>query len=345
MNISPKLDFTRFESAFSAIDTHTAGECTRIVYDGVAPLQGATMMEKKEYMEKHVDHIRTALMLEPRGHHDMLGAVLCEPVHPQCAYGVIFIDTGGFLNMCGHGTIGVATMLVETGLVEVKEPYTHIDLDMPAGIISTKVTVKDKKVLEVSLVNVPSFVYKEDVEVQVDGKTISLNIVFGGSFFALVDTQKTLDMTYITAQDVPKLMRLGEKIRAAVNASIAVQHPTLPISTVDLVEFYGPSPNPEKAHMRNVVIFGEGQADRSPCGTGTSAKLAHLHAKNAIQVGEDFLYESFLGTVFRGRILETCSVGPYAAVVPQITGSAFITGQATYLVDAADPVKYGFHVG
>ncbi len=345
MKISPKLDITRFESAFSAIDTHTAGECTRIIYDGVGPLQGATMMEKKEYVEKHFDHIRTALMLEPRGHHDMLGAILCEPVHPQCACGVIFIDTGGFLNMCGHGTIGVATMLVETGIVDVKEPYTDIDLDMPAGIIRTRVTVKDGKAVEVSLVNVPSFVYKEDAQVLVDGMTIPLHIVFGGSFFALVDTQKVCNMACITAKDIPHLMQLGEKIRTAVNETIPMQHPTLPISTLDLVEFYGPSSDPEKAHMRNVVIFGEGQADRSPCGTGTSAKLAHLHAKNAIQIGEDFLYESFLGTVFRGRILETCTVGPYAAVIPQITGSASITGQATYLIDAADPVKYGFHVG
>ncbi len=344
MIMHPKLNFQQFESVIKAIDTHTAGESTRVIYEGIAPLKGASMMEKKLHMEKEYDYLRTSLMLEPRGHHDMLGAVLCEPVHPECAAGVIFIDTGGFLNMCGHGTIGVATMLVETGIVKAEEPYTHISLDTPAGVIRTKVSVKNGKALEVSLVNVPSFVYK-DAEIQVDGQNIVFTIAFGGSFFALVDTQKNLGMEYITAKDVPHLSNLGEKIRTIINDTIPMQHPTLPINTLDLVEFYGPSPNPEKAHMRNVVIFGEVQADRSPCGTGTSAKLAHLYAHDKIQIGEDFLYESFLGTVFRGRILETCKVGDFAAILPEITGSAYITGQATYVIDPLDPVKYGFSVG
>ncbi len=345
MKMRPQLNTEHFEASIQAIDTHTAGESTRIIYDGIAPLQGKSMMEKKAFMEKEYDHLRTALMLEPRGHHDMLGAVLCEPVHAQCACGVIFIDTGGFLNMCGHGTIGVATMLVETGLVKVQEPYTDIDLDMPAGIIRARVTVKEGKAVAVSFVNVPSFVYMDKAQVTVDGQDIPFTIAFGGSFFALVDTQKVLGMACIGAKDVPFLTALGAKIRTAINDTIAVQHPTLPINTVDLVEFYGPSAHPEQAHMRNVVIFGEVQADRSPCGTGTSAKLAHLYAQGKIQLEEDFVYESFLGTRFQGRILETCTVGAYSAIIPQITGSASITGHATYLIAPDDPLKYGFSVG
>lgn len=343
MSLNPTLNKERFEAAFTVVDSHTVGEFTRIVLSGFPKLQGDTMMERKNFLVNHCDHYRTALMLEPRGHHDMFGAILTEPVSKEADLGVIFMDTGGYLNMCGHGTIGSATVAVETGLVPVTEPYTEVVLEAPAGIIRTKVKVENGKAVEVTLTNVPAFLYKDNLSVVIDGVTIPYCISFGGSFFALVDTTKlgyTLD-----AATVPALQKLGMKMLDKINKELSVKHPSLDITTVDLVEFYGPTPNPEKADMRNVVIFGEAQADRSPCGTGTSAKLATLYAHDAIKIGEEFRYESFTGSVFRGVIQGETSVGDFKAVVPQITGSAYITGMGTYVIDPTDPLKYGFSIG
>ena len=281
-------------------------------------------------------------MLEPRGHHDMFGAFICEPLDPQADFAVYFIDTGGWLNMCGHCTIGAVTVAVETGMVEAKEPYTEVVLEAPAGIIRTVAEVKDGKVLNVTLTNVPAFLYKQDQKITVDGKEIVFDISFGGSFFALVDTaQLGVD---ICAKNVPYFNALGMKIMEVINRDFEIQHPRLDITTVDLVEFYGPAVTPG-ADKRNVVVFGEAQADRSPCGTGTSAKLATLYAKGEIGVGEPFVYESFMGTMFKGVIKETVDECGYNAVIPMITGSCCITGEATYLIDPMDDVKYGFIVG
>ena len=343
MSFNPTLNKERFEAAFTVVDSHTVGEFTRIVLSGFPKLEGDTMMERKNFLVNHCDHYRTALMLEPRGHHDMFGAIITEPISPEADLGVIFMDTGGYLNMCGHGTIGTATVAVETGLVPVTEPYTEVVLEAPAGIIRTKVKVENGKAVEVTLTNVPAFLYKDNLTVEVDGVTIPYCISFGGSFFALVDASK---LGYnIGPSAVPALQKLGMKMLDKINKEVKVQHPTLDITTVDLVEFYGPTPNPENADMRNVVIFGEAQADRSPCGTGTSAKLATLYAWDEIKVGEEFRYESFTGSVFRGVIKEETTIDEYNAVIPQITGSAYITGLGTYVIDPTDPLKYGFSIG
>lgn len=246
--------------------------------------------------------------------------------------------------MCGHCTIGAVTVAVEAGLVESKEGENEVILDAPAGLIRTKAVVKNGKVENVTLTNVPSFVYKENQKVTIDGKEIEFTISFGGSFFALVDTTK-LDIGEINPKTVPEYTKLGMKMLDIINKEIPIQHPLLDITSVDLVEFYGPTPNPEKATMRNVVIFGDAMADRSPCGTGTSAKLATLHHWGEIKVGEEFIYESFIGSLFKGVIKETTKVGDFDAVVPMITGSCYLTGVATYLIDPEDPLKYGFQVG
>lgn len=344
MNLNAQVNFNRFEAAIQVIDSHTAGEFTRVVVGGIPEPQGNTMIEKKKWLETNCDHIRTALMLEPRGHHDMFGSILCEPVNPNADFGVIFMDTGGYLNMCGHGMIGSATIAVEAGIVEVKEPYTEVVFEAPAGLIRTKVEVKDGKAVSVSITNVPAFLYKEDLIVEIDGQEIPYVISFGGSFFALVDSEK-IGIEEINVNNIPYLTSLGMKMLEKINQEIEIQHPTLDITSVDLVEFYGPTPNLDKATMRNVVVFGNSQADRSPCGTGTSAKLATLSAWGEIVVGEEFIYESFIGTLFKGVILEETEIGGYSAVIPQITGSAYITGQSTYLIDPTDPLKYGFHAG
>ena len=189
-----------------------------------------------------------------------------------------------------------------------------------------------------------AFIYKDNLTVNIDGVDIPYTISFGGSFFALVDSTK-LDIGEINAQTVPAYTELGMKMRDKINAEVKIQHPTLDITEVDLVEFYGPTPNPDQATMRNVVVFGDAQADRSPCGTGTSAKLATLHGWGELGIGEEFIYESFMGTRFKGVIKEETKIGDYDAVIPMITGSAYLTGVATYLIDSTDPLKYGFLVG
>ena len=344
MKLEAKVNFDRFEEALQVVDAHTAGEFCRMVIGGFPEPEGSTMIEKKKWMEEKYAHVRTALMLEPRGHHDMFGAFLCEPVNKEADFGVMFMDTGGYLNMCGHCTIGAVTVAIEAGLVESHEGENSVVLDAPAGLIRTTAIVKDGKVENVTLTNVPAFVYKENLSVTVDGQEIPFTISFGGSFFALVDTTK-LNIGEINPKTVPEYTKLGMKMMEIINKEIPVKHPLLDIDTVDLVEFYGPTPNPDKATMRNVVVFGDAMADRSPCGTGTSAKLATLHHWGEIKVGEEFIYESFIGTTFKGVIKETTKVADFDAVIPMITGSCYLTGVGTYLIDGTDPLKYGFQVG
>jgi proline racemase len=327
----------------NAVDSHTMGEPTRIITGGVPVIPGNTMPEKKEYLEKHLDYLRTAIMLEPRGHNDMFGSIITAPTLPDADLGIIFMDGGGYLNMCGHGSIGAATVVVETGIIPMVEPYTYLTLEAPAGLVKAKVKVENQKVKEVSIQNVPSFLYMENVQVDVPelGK-ITFDISFGGSFFALV---KSTDLDIdICPENAQKLCNVGMKILHAINASIPVQHPLLPhINTVDLVEIYGPAKNP-KATLQNVVVFGEGQVDRSPCGTGTSAKIAYLYAKGHLKKDEEFVYESIVGTMFKGKVLEEVQVGEFKGVIPEITGSAYITGFNQFVIDEEDPLKYGFRL-
>ncbi|MCI8938983.1 MAG: proline racemase [Dorea sp.] len=344
MELKANVNFDRFEEKLQVVDAHTVGEFCRMVIGGFPEPEGNTMIEKKKWLEEHYDHVRTALMLEPRGHHDMFGAFFCKPISDEADLGIIFMDTGGYLNMCGHCTIGGVTVAIEAGLVESHEGENTVVLEAPAGIIRTTATVKNGKVTGVTLTNVPAFIYKDNLTVNVDGKEIPYTISFGGSFFALVDTTK-LDIGEINAKTVPAYTALGMKMRDLINQQVEIQHPTLDITEVDLVEFYGPTPNPDKATMRNVVVFGDAQADRSPCGTGTSAKLATLHGWGELAVGEEFVYESFIGTTFKGVIKEETKIGDYDAVIPMITGSAYLTGIGTYLIDPEDSLKYGFLIG
>lgn len=340
----PVLNTKRFEACFKAIDAHTEGEFCRVVYEGFPEGKGDTILERKYYLQKHYDEYRKALMLEPRGHHDMFGAILCQPVHEEADFGIYFIDTGGWLNMCGHCTIGAVTVALETGLVPMTEPVSHVTLDAPAGLIHTEAQCKDGKVLNVTLTNVPAFLYKENLETEVLGKKIKYDISFGGSFFALVDTQQPSLQIDINSKTVPELTGLGMALMSKINETVEIKHPELDITTVDLVEFYGPAVT-EGADKRNVVIFGEAQADRSPCGTGTSAKLATLYARKQIGIGQPFIYESFMGTMFKGVIKEETKMGPFDAVIPMVTGSAYLTGEATYVIDPTDKLGKGFIVG
>ncbi|WP_077368525.1 proline racemase [Anaerosalibacter sp. Marseille-P3206] len=330
-----------FVKSINVVDTHTMGEPTRILVGGLPVIPGNTMPEKKKYLEENMDHIRTMLMHEPRGHKDMFGAIITQPTCQEADIGVIFMDGGGYLNMCGHGSIGVSTMLVETGMVEKVEPVTEIVLEAPAGLIKARVEVENGKVKGTSITNVPSFLYKEDLEIEVPnvGK-VKLDISFGGSFFALVNA-KELGMK-VDLENVNELVDIGMAIRDILNRDVNILHPEKPhIKTIDLVEIYD-LPSTKGADLKNVVIFGMGQVDRSPCGTGTSAKLATLYAKGKIGIDEPFVYESITGTTFRGRVVKETKIGEYSGIVPEITGRAYITGFNQIVVDPDDPFKDGF---
>lgn len=341
MTLYPKINLNAFEVSFTCIDTHTVGEFTRIIFSGFPIPEGNTPIERKNYIIENYDHYRQALMFEPRGHHNMFGAFITEPLSDEADFAVFFMDTGEYLNMCGHGTIGSVTAIIESGLVEAVEPFTEVVLEAPAGIVRTKAEVKDGKVLNVTLANVPSFLYKNDLTTIIDGKEIKYDIAFGGSFFALIDLSQL--GWNVEPSTIPTITEFGMKVIANVNKEIKIQHPTLDITTVDLAEFYCHTET-AGCNYRNVVIFGNNMADRSPCGTGTSAKLASLHARGAIKTGETFVYESFIGSQFKGVIKGETKIGEFNAIKPEITGSAYVTSQATYVIDPTDPLKYGFRV-
>lgn len=328
-------------NSIHAVDSHTMGEPTRIIIGGIPNIPGKTMAEKKQYLVDNLDHIRTATMLEPRGHNDMFGSIITQPCNDEADFGIIFMDGGGYLNMCGHGSIGAVTVAIETGMVTSVEPYTDVVMDTPAGIVRAKAKVENGKVREVSIVNVPAFLYKKDVQIEMpEIGTVTFDISFGGSFFAIVDA-KQLGIK-VEPKNTQKLTEIGLKMRDIINETIEIEHPTLShIKTVDLVEIYDDPTHPE-ANYKNVVIFGQGQVDRSPCGTGTSAKLATLHAKGHLKEGELFVYESILGTLFKGRIVGKDKIANYDAIIPEITGAAYITGFNHFVIDPQDPVKYGF---
>ena len=322
----------KLENYIRTIDAHTMGEAARIVVDGIPTIHGETMMQKKQYMQSEMDYIRKLLMHEPRGHLNMFGAILTKPFHSECDLGVLFMDSGGYLNMCGHGTIAAVTVAIDQGIITKKD---IVHLDTPSGVVKCFVAYENEKVKEVSFINVPAFIFKKNVSVLVkDVGDVTVDIAFGGSFFAIVDAaQFNLKLT-IEEQD--KIADLGVKIRKAVNEQLEIAHPEIPdITTVDLVEF---SSKVKENHYRNTVVFGDGQIDRSPCGTGTCAKLATLD----LEIGEQIIQESIIGSKFKGSIVEFTEVQDTQAIIPKITGAAWITGIHQFSLDATDPYEEGF---
>jgi proline racemase/trans-L-3-hydroxyproline dehydratase len=300
------------------------------------------MAEKRRQLQEEYDHIRTTLMLEPRGHADMFGAILMAPAHPEADLGVVFMDTGGYLAMCGHGSIGAVVAALATGLVPRQVPETTLLMDTPAGLVRARAESEGDRVAQVSVENVPGFLYRDGVEIELPSGSLQVDISFGGNFFALV-TAESLGLS-VQLSDLPELIRRGMEIRSAINEQVEVVHPTKPhIDTVDLVEIYEERPE-AGVDCRNVVVFGEAQADRSPCGTGTSAKMAAMYAHGQLDLGEPFVNQSIIGTRFTGRLLREESVGEFTAVVPEIAGNAYVTGLQQFVVDPSDPLKTGFHL-
>jgi proline racemase len=321
----------------AAVDSHTEGMPTRVVTGGVEPLPGDTMLERKLRFEAERDDLRLLLMREPRGHSAMSGAILQPPTRPDADWGVLFIEVSGCLPMCGHGTIGVATVLVETGMVAVTEPETVVRLDTPAGLVEARVAVSGGRAEAVTIRNVPAFLHARDQVVDVEGLgEVRYDMAFGGNFYALVDAASVgLEVDPARAA---QLIDAGARVRAAVPVPV---HPADErIAGCHHVVFH--APGRDGAHARNATSIHPGWLDRSPCGTGTCARMASLHARGELAIGEEFVNESIIGTRFVGRLVEAVDVGGVPAVVPEVTGRAWITAMGQYLLDERDPFPAGF---
>jgi proline racemase len=304
---------------FEAVDSHTEGMPTRVVTDGVGVLPGATMLERKQYVEQEADGLRTLLMHEPRGHGAMSGALLQPPCRDDADWGVVFIEVSGCLPMCGHGTIGVATVLVETGRVPVTEPETVVRLDVPAGLVEARVAVHDGRATAVTIRNVESFFA---------GSHDGYDLAFGGNFYAIADA--AAHGLTVAPEHADALIAAGLELMATVPEPVHPRDPA--IRGLKHVIWVGED--------RSAVAIHPGWLDRSPCGTGTSARMAQLHARGELAIGEPFVHRSVIGTAFTGRLVEETEHG----VIPEITGRAWITGKGQYLLAPDDPFPAGFRL-
>ena len=327
------------------IDAHTAGEPLRLIVEGWPAPQGSTMLERRAWAERHQDGLRRVLMLEPRGHFDMYGALLTEPERADSHAGVLFMHNAGFSTMCGHGIIAVVTIALERGLLQISGAAGQVTLDAPAGQIRARAELTPgdagMRVDRVSFVNVPSFVLASGVPVQARGRTIRADVAFGGAFYAIVDSEAA--GIPIVPERLTDLRALGMEIGRAVESAVVVQHPDEPgLRGIYGTIFTGPPAAPD-ADLRNVTIFAEAEVDRSPCGTGTCAVLAVLDAMG-LTGDKPFVHESIIGTTFSARVVERTRLGEIEAIVPELTGSAWITGEHTFVVQSNDPLRGGFKI-
>lgn len=330
----------RTARVLQAVDSHTEGMPTRVIVGGVGQIPGETMFDRRRHFMAHMDELRRLLMYEPRGHSAMSGAILQPPTRPDADWGVLFIEVSGCLPMCGHGTIGVATVLVETGMVEVVEPVTTIKLDTPAGLVQVEVEVVGGGARSVTVRNVPAFVLGLDRRVSVDRfGDLTYDMAFGGNFYAILELDR-LGLPFDRARK-QEILDAGLAIMAAINEQEEPVHPLNDeIRGCHHVQLL--APGSDARHSRHAMVIHPGWFDRSPCGTGTSARVAQLHARGELRPGEEFVNESFIGGRFIGRLVEETTVGGLAAVVPTITGRAWVTGTAQYMLSPDDPFPAGF---
>jgi 4-hydroxyproline epimerase len=327
---------------FFCIDGHTCGNPVRLVAGGGPLLNGATMMERRAHFLAEYDWIRTGLMFEPRGHDVMSGSILYPPTRPDCDIAILFIETSGCLPMCGHGAIGTVTMAIEHGLVRPRKPGV-LRLDTPAGLVVAEYRQVGEYVEEVRITNVPSFLYAEDlaVECPVLGP-LEVDVAYGGNFYAIVEPQENYrDLEDHSAGD---LIAWSPVLRQRLNEQYSFVHPENPgIDRLSHILWTGAPKHPD-AHARNAVFYGDKAIDRSPCGTGTSARMAQLHAKGGLNAGDDFVHESIIGSLFKGRVESETELSGKSAIVPSIGGWARMTGLNTIFIDDRDPFAHGFIV-
>jgi trans-L-3-hydroxyproline dehydratase len=323
------------------VDAHAEGEPLRVILDGFPQPDGDTVLECRRYAQDHLDRFRSALMWEPRGHADMYGCLVMPPVTAEADFAVLFLHNEGFSTMCGHGIIGVSTVVLETGRFPWQEPVTSLAIDTPAGLVRTRARIEGGRVREVRFLNVPSFAAALDQTVAVPGLgEVRYDLAFGGAFYAFVDAGDLgLDLL---PSSVESLIHAGRAIKEAAAADPDITHPDGP----DLAFLYGTiftgPPSDVAHHSRHVCVFADGEVDRSPTGTGVSARLAILHARGRLGVGEEIWIESVIGTRFSGRITDSIRIGGHDAIVPEVGGRAYLTGRHEFLIDPADPLREGF---
>jgi 4-hydroxyproline epimerase len=327
---------------FTCIDGHTCGNPVRLVAGGGPLLQGASMMERRAHFLAEYDWIRTGLMFEPRGHDVMSGSILYPPTRDDCDIAILFIETSGCLPMCGHGTIGTVTMAIENGLVKPKTPGV-LRLDTPAGVVVAEYRQEGEYVEEVRITNVPSFLYAEGLTVDCpDLGEIKVDVAYGGNFYAIVEPQE--NYTDMADYSAGQLIAWSPVVRQRLNEKYTFEHPENPgINRLSHMLWTG-KPFHLEADARNAVFYGDKAIDRSPCGTGTSARMAQLHAKGRLKEGDGFVHESIIGSLFKGRVEKETSVANKPAIVPSIGGWARQTGLNTIFIDDRDPFAHGFVV-
>lgn len=324
----------------TTIDTHVAGEPLRIITSGIPQIKGSTILEKRAYFREHLDHIRKVLMYEPRGHHGMYGCILTSPVSTDADFGVLFMHNDGLSTMCGHGIIGSVTAAIETGLLPNLDDDLPIVIDSPAGKVTAYAKCRGTQVKSVSFDNVPSFVLAQDVEVNVQEAKFHVDVAYGGAFYAIVHASD-IGLSAEISQ-LSRLQRWGRLIKRHIEGKMEIVHPL----EKELKGIYGvifsDHPQKENSDLRNVTIFADEQVDRSPCGTGTSARMATLFQRGKLEIGDLFVHEGIVGGQFVGKIIGTTTVGKYPAIIPSIGGRAFITGLHQFMVDPTDPLAEGF---
>jgi len=338
-----KLPQEWLRDAIVCIDSHTGGEPTRLVVGGIPEISGDNVREKTRFFADNLDYLRTTLTGEPRAHQAMHALVLCPATSDEADFGVIIMCALGYLDMCGHALIGAVTSVLEAGIIKADEPETVVTVETPAGIMRTRAHVVNGKVLSVTFRNQPAFVYKQDLEVWVEpfGK-LNVDIAYGGLWYVIAKADQV--SIALDPSNLERLSHASRSILKAVNSAILAEHPILgPAGDLPLLLFTGPPTNPE-ADGKNFTLYKELGFDRSPCGTGSSAKMAVLHAKGALDLNRDYVHESAAtGSLFRGRLVEKVKVGSIEAVVPEITGSAHITGVNHIITDSGDPLRHGFY--
>ena len=333
-------------SSIRVVDAHTEGMPARVVVSGVGTLPGGDMLERRAAFEADHDHLRTFLMYEPRGHAAMSGAILQPPTHPDADVAVLFIEVSGCLAMCGHGTIGVATVLVEEGMVAVTEPLTRVRLETPAGLITADVEVADGRAQAVTITNVASFVHATDVTLDVEGfGPLTVDIAYGGNYYALVPAERLgIPLDAAREQD---LIRTGMQVIAAADAQVAPVHPEDDrISGIEHLVVTAPgdagTAGGGPVDGRSATVIHPGWIDRSPCGTGTSARMALLHHRGELPLDTPYVHASFIDSRFEGRLIAETTVAGTPAVIPTVRGRAWISGRAEFVLDPTDPFPAGF---
>jgi proline racemase len=346
----------RFEKMITAVDAHAAGEPGRVITGGIVDVPGETMLEKSLYLQNNRDDIRKLMLQEPRGYPAMCCNIILPPTNPTADAGYVIMEHTEYPGMSGTNTICVVTVLLETGILPMSEPLTILTLEAPAGLIEVQAKCKDGKVESVTFLNVPAFAVYLDTSIKVPGiGPVRVDVAYGGMFYVIADAADF--GLHLTPEEGKDIVRTCEMIRLAANEQLIVSHPDVPEFTGITISQLSAPPTQPQAHRKNAVTVATGEPDwsipasfsgaidRSPCGTGTCAKMAVMFSKGQLELGDEFVHESILGTMFTGRLIEETNVGDYPAVVPTISGQAWITGFANYVVDPADPFKEGFTVG